>query len=148
MTKTFILKDHTDVTDIMAACHALLVFDKVHAVKIHPYTKKRTDLQNDCSHKWYRDVEKKEEEYSASMIKCLCKFHFGLNILRGDDADYNSKCVKFIDPLPYEYKIEAMEFFPVTSFFNTKQFGDYLKAIRHNYAGRVDLRFRGEEELF
>jgi len=145
MKTTFKLEDQKSIDDITAVLVSVIALnDKPHVVEIKPASTVRTVLQNSLSHAWYREVELKEKEYTASMIKCLCKLHFGLNINRGDDADYNAKCVKYIDPLPYEDKVESMEFFPVTSFFNTRQFNDYLKAVRLHYSGRVDLRFSDE----
>ncbi len=146
--KSFKLVNDQSVHDAMAVMVAVMSTeddqDKAYEVVIREYSETRSLRQNALSHAWYREVERKGKEYTASQIKCLCKYHFGLNILRGDDPDYNEKCVKFIDPLPYELKLEAMEFFPVTSFFSTKQFNDYLKAVRQNYVGRVDLRFSDE----
>lgn len=103
--------------------------------------KKRTMPQNAISHRWYALVSRVEKEYDPEEVKCLCKYHKGLPILRADDEKYNKDCVDIIDPLTYEAKIKAMKYWPVTSLFNTEQFAEYLGAVQRNYAGRVLLDF-------
>lgn len=120
-------------------------FEKYKYFDIRIYTgKSRSIQQNAISHAWYLQVAREEREYTAGKIKCLCKYHFGLPILRGDDEYYNDKCAKFIDPLPYESRIEAMELWPCTSLMKTKQLSEYLEAIQAHYAGRVVLEFPDE----
>lgn len=104
-------------------------------------SKGRTISQNSISHAWYKQVADELREHTPGEIKCLCKYHFGLPILRGDDPEYNDACAKVIDPLPYEDKIKAMEFWPVTSLMKTKQLSDYMEHVQKNYIGRVELTF-------
>ena len=106
--------------------------------------KKRTLPQNAISHRWYALVSRIEKEYDPEEVKCLCKWHKGVPILRADDEEYNQICVEVLDPLPYEARIKAMKYFPVTSLFNTEQFTEYLEAVQRNYAGRVLLTFEEE----
>ena len=106
--------------------------------------KKRTLNQNAISHAWYLQVSREEGEYTPENIKNLCKFHFGLPILRGEDEEYNSYCADVIDPLPYENKIKAMTYMPVTSFMSTKQLSEYMEHVQRHYAGRVNLEFPEE----
>jgi len=108
--------------------------------------KNRTLSQNALSHVWYDKVAKEEGEYDVEGVKCLCKFHKGLPILRATDAEINEYCVAVIDLLPYEAKIEAMKFLPVTSRMNTEQLTTYLEAVQANYSGRVDLQFPEDEK--
>lgn len=103
--------------------------------------KSRTLAQNSLSHAWYSQVAKEEGEYTEGEIKCLCKFYFGLPILRGDDVHFNHVMMQTIDPLAYEAKIMAMNLLPVTSLMNTEQLGRYLEAVQKHYSGRVELLF-------
>ncbi|WP_373031656.1 hypothetical protein [Sulfurovum sp.] len=105
--------------------------------------KDRTLSQNAISHVWYTEVSKKEGEYTPGEVKNLCKYHIGLPILRGEDAKFNAICEQWIDPLPYEEKIAAMEFLPVTSRMSKKQKSVYLEGMQKNYSGRVHLIFPG-----
>lgn len=109
-------------------------------VSISP-KKGRTSAQNSLSHAWYSQVSKELKEHTEGEIKCLCKYHFGIPILRGEDEEFNDACIACIDPLVYENKIKAMEYMPVTSRMNTEQLGRYLDAVHKNYIGRVDLTF-------
>ena len=117
-------------------------FEKAHYFTLDIKTgKKRTLPQNAISHRWYALVSRVDKEYDPEEVKCLCKYHKGLPILRADDESYNQICMEVIDPLPYEARIKAMKYFPVTSLFNTEQFTEYLSAVQKNYAGRVLLTF-------
>ena len=122
----------------------LLEADKYLQLNIIEKGKSRTLQQNALSHSWYSEVSKKEQEYTPGQVKCLCKYHFGLPILRGDDEDYNEKCALVIDPLSYENKIKAMEYWPVTSWMKTKQLSIYLQHVQAHYLGRVNLVFPDE----
>jgi len=106
--------------------------------------KKRTISQNAIGHAWYRQVSLEENEYTPGEIKNMCKYRYGLPILRGDDEKYNEACRVAIDPLSYANRIKAMEYWPVTSLMNTNQETEYLESVQRHYAGRCDLKF-GEE---
>lgn len=108
-------------------------------VSIKERDKHRSINQNSVQHAWYNQISREEQEYTPEGIKCRCKYHLGLPILRGDDPEYNQICVEVIDPLPYEAKIKAMKYFPVTSLFNTKQAKEYMEHMQAHYAGRVVL---------
>jgi hypothetical protein len=115
-------------------------------VSIVEQGKKRSNDQNSTQHCWYVQVHRELKEHTAGKVKCFCKFHFGLPILRGDDEHFNNVCVKFIDPLTYEDKIEAMEFFPVTSRMNTRQSNEYSEAMQEHYLKRnVFLKYKNEK---
>jgi len=103
--------------------------------------KKRTLSQNSILHAWFLQVSREEGEYTPEDVKNLCKFHRGLPILRGDDEDFNNLCERIIDPLPYEDRVLAMTYLPVTSIMTTNQLNEFLEAIQKNYAGRVNLEF-------
>jgi hypothetical protein len=108
--------------------------------------KSRTLKLNSVSHRWYDQVSKEEHEYTAGQVKRLCKYYYGLPILRGSDEEYNEKCVKFIDSLPFEDRIEVMELWPATSLMTNKQMLRYLEQVQAHYAGRVNLQFKEEDE--
>lgn len=103
--------------------------------------KDRSLEQNNISHAWYKQVSETENEYTPAQVKRLCKYTYGLPILRGDDPEFNEWCAKVIDPLPYEHRIEAMEHIDVTSLMKTAQMSAYLEQVQAHYAGRVPLEF-------
>lgn len=117
-------------------------FDKHRYFQITINTdKKRSINQNYVAHGWYAQVSKEEAEYTPEEIKSLCKYHFGLPILRAEDEEYNDFCELVIDPLPYEDRIKAMVFTPCTSLMTTKQKALYMEHVQSHYVGRVRLEF-------
>lgn len=103
--------------------------------------KRRTISQNFVSHGWYKQISTEGSEYTPEEVKNLCKYHLGLPILRGDDESFNATCEAIIDPLPYESRIKAMTYLPVTSLMSTVQLSLYLETVQRHYAGRVKLEF-------
>jgi hypothetical protein len=103
--------------------------------------KKRSVDQNFVMHGWFKKISTEEVEYTPMQVKCLCKYHLFLPILRADDEYINQACIKVIDPLSYENRIKAMEFFPVTSLMKTKQIKLGMEHMQDHYAGRVTLEY-------
>ena len=90
--------------------------------------------QNALSHVWYNQVDKQFcTEIGSS--KRMCKLHFGVPILRGEDEGFRKlydKAFKHI--LSYEEKLKAMDYLPVTSLMNKEQMSRYLEAVQIHYA--------------
>lgn len=103
--------------------------------------KKRSLQQNAILHAWCQQVADEEREYTAGGVKCLVKLFFGLPILRGADEDVNEAAATCLDVLPYESKVAAMKYFPVTSLMKTKQLAQMLEQMQAHYVGRVNLTF-------
>jgi hypothetical protein len=115
--------------------------------------KKRTISQNSLSHQWYGQVAAETGEYTPGEIKCLCKLHVGLPIIRATPEGERGKSVKrvcefcdtYLDYKTYEEKVFSMEFLPVTSLMNTKQLSEYLTGVQYNYARRGVILFFPED---
>lgn len=112
--------------------------------------KKRSLNLNAISHVWYAQVANEEREYTAGHVKNLCKYSYGLPILRGEDSEdgrkFNEFCVKYIDHYNYEDRVEAMEHLDVTSLMKSKQFLLYMEQVQAHYAGRVPLEYPKDNE--
>lgn len=107
----------------------------------YDHTKRRSDDQNAISHAWYEQIARELREDDALGVKAYCKLHFGVPILRADDADFRAFYDAAIrSSLTYEQKLEAMSFVPVTSLMSTDQLSRYLEAVQHHYATRADRR--------
>lgn len=96
--------------------------------------KPRTLDQNAISHAWYEQVSRELREDSAQGVKRFCKLHFGVPILRAEDAEFR----EFYDAgirsaLSYEQKLRAMDFVPVTSLMTRAQLSAYCEAMRDHY---------------
>lgn len=92
--------------------------------------------QNALVHAWYDQISRELREDSALGVKCYCKLHFGVPILRAEDADYRETYDTAIRPMPYPRKLVAMRQWPVTSLMTRDQLTQYADAIAEHYAGR------------
>jgi hypothetical protein len=108
--------------------------------------KDRSLDQNAISHCWYEQVSRELREDTTLGVKRYCKLHFGVPILRAEDAEFRA----FYDVaikmhLTYEEKLQAMDLVPVTSRMSVKQLSQYLEVMQAHYAGRgVALEFLEE----
>lgn len=103
---------------------------------------KRSLDQNAIGHAWYEQVARELREDDALGVKCYCKLHHGVPILRAEDADFRTTYDAVIRPLPYELKLKAMKHWPVTSLMTKAQQSAYLEAVQADYRGRgVSLEF-------
>jgi hypothetical protein len=112
------------------------------------FGKKRSLDQNAISHAWYEQVARELGEEDARGVKRYCKLHFGVPILRAEDADfraaYNGAILR---SLSYEQKLTAMDILPVTSTMTTMQLHKYMLDVQEHYLGRgVELKFPPEDE--
>lgn len=57
------------------------------------------------------------------------KLHHGVPILREDSAEFREVYDKALKPLPYDLKLEAMRFIPVTSEMKVRQMVRFMDAI-------------------
>lgn len=104
--------------------------------------KSRSLDQNAISHAWYEQVARELREDTALAVKCFCKLHFGVPILRLADEDFRAKYDRAVKPMAYEDKLTLMEWFPVTSLMTTPQLSQYLEAMQKHYSGHgVWLQF-------
>jgi len=109
--------------------------------------KDRSLDQNAISHAWYEQIAAELREDSALGVKNFCKLHFGVPILRAEDADFRDFYDAAIKPhLSYEQKVAAMAFVPVTRLMTVKQLSAYLAAMQDHYRGKVALEFPPDEK--
>lgn len=107
--------------------------------------KSRTLDQNAIAHVWYEQVARELREDDAAGVKCFCKLHFGVPILRDESDEFREKYDRLIKPMRYDEKLELMEWFPVTSLMTTPQLSKYLEKVQAHYQGRgVWLEFPAE----
>lgn len=107
--------------------------------------KARSLDQNAIGHTWYQQLARELREYDAGGWKRFCKIHFGVPILRAEDADFKKHYDFVFKALSYEQKIEAMEHLPVTSIMTIPQESKYLEAMQAHFFDRVRLEFPKDE---
>ncbi len=90
----------------------------------------RTKDQNALQFLWASEVANQLGDRTTEEVRHEWKLRFGVPILREDSARFRAIYDKAIKPLPYELKVAAMEFIPVTSEMKVRQMVRYLDAIQ------------------
>jgi hypothetical protein len=88
----------------------------------------RTGEQNRLQWKWASEAGMQLGE-TADEVQRRWKLHHGVPILREDSEDFRQFYDRSLKRLPYELKLEAMRFVPVTSEFKVKQMVRFMDAI-------------------
>ena len=103
-----------------------------------PFMKKSDALtvQNDLIYMLYADIERYTEGEGIVDIRRRCKLHYGVPILRAHDEEFRKVYDKSVKPLPYEDKLEIMDFLPVTSRMKKPQATEYIETIMREYSQR------------
>ena len=108
--------------------------------------KARSIPQNSISHEWYGQISRELREETPLAVKNFCKLHYGVPILRAENAEFRTQYDTVLKPLSYDKKLLAMNFLPVTSLMTKDQLSQYLAAMQEAYAGRgVKLEFPEQE---
>ncbi len=90
----------------------------------------RTRDQNALQWLWATEAAAQLGDRSASEIQREWKLRHGVPILREDSAKFRESYDRLIRPLSYEQKIEAMQFFEVTSTMKVSQMVRFLDAVQ------------------
>ena len=106
----------------------------------------RSLSQSALSHVWYEQIARELREDTPLGVKCFCKLHYGVPIMRAESEEFRELYDLVIKSLTYERKLAAMSAWPVTSLMSKDQLSQYLTAMQDGYAGRVQLEFPKDEE--
>ena len=106
---------------------------------------KRSINQNDIGHVWYQQIADELKENTVLEVKCFCKLHYGVPILRAENETFKHAYDMAIKGLTYEQKLECMKILPVTSLMTKSQKSEYLETVKSAYIGRVRLEFPNEQ---
>jgi len=109
----------------------------------HPYVKvrvksgqKRSLDANALSWVWYQQIAQELGEDTPEEIHAECKLRLGVPILRAEDEDFRRIYDASIKNMPYDEKICAMQYIPVTSLMTRDQMAQYLDDMQKTYAKR------------
>ena len=94
----------------------------------------RTMEQNKLQFLWAREAAEQRGDMTADEVRCEWKLVWGVPILREQSPEYRDVYDAAIKPLPYDRKLKAMRFFPVTSEMKVRQMTAYLDAIQRECA--------------
>ena len=98
--------------------------------------KARSLDQNALSHVWYEQIAKELPDNSVLGVKCYCKLHIGVPILRAEEEDFREFYDGAIKMLSYEQKLKAMRYVPITSIMTKGQLSQYCDAMQEHYRCR------------
>jgi hypothetical protein len=90
----------------------------------------RTRDQNALQWLWATEAAHQYGDRTADEMQREWKLRYGVPILREDSAEFRTVYDQAIRPLPYELKVEAMRFIPVTSEMKVRQMVRYLDTIQ------------------
>lgn len=90
--------------------------------------------QNRLQFLWAREASEQRGDMTADEVRCEWKLHHGVPILREESADFRDVYDAAIKALPYELKLKAMRFIPVTSEMKVKQMVRYLDTVQRECA--------------
>lgn len=104
--------------------------------------------QNAITHVWYQQIADIKGDDDARGVKRYCKLHFGVPILRAEDADFRATWNRAIlHTLTYEQKLDAMDILPVTSLMTTRQISRYMEDMQNHWRQHgIVLEFPKTEE--
>ena len=97
----------------------------------------RTNPQNRLQQLWHGEAADQLGDETAEQKRAYCKLHFGVPILREDDA-FKADYDRVIKPMDYQTKLALMAEpfdFPVTRLMTVKQKKAFLDAIYQHYTG-------------
>lgn len=88
--------------------------------------------QNRLQFLWAREASEQRGDMTADEVRCEWKLIFGVPILREESAEFRDVYDAAIKPLPYELKLKAMRFIPVTSEMKVSQMVRYLDTVQRD----------------
>jgi hypothetical protein len=90
----------------------------------------RTRDQNALQFLWAKEVADQLGDRTPSEVRHDWKLRHGVPILRESSAAFRDVYDKAIKPLPFEMKVAAMAFIPVTSEMKVRQMVQYLDTVQ------------------
>lgn len=97
----------------------------------------RSAQQNRLQQLWHAEAAQQLRDETAEEKRAYCKLHFGVPILRSDEA-FRAHYDRVIKPMDYQTKLALMMEpfdFPVTRLMTVKQKTEFLDRIYQHYTG-------------
>jgi len=90
----------------------------------------RTGQQNSLMWLWASEAALQLQDRTPDELQREWKLRHGVPILREDSPEFRELYDKALKPLPYQLKVEAMRFIPVTSEMRVRQMVRFLDAVQ------------------
>jgi len=108
--------------------------------------KPRSPDSNALQHVWFEQVARESGEDSPAGIKRFCKLEFGCPILCAENEIFQRYFDRYIEPMPREDQLDAMNFLNVSSVMTSGQMSRYMKDIQYHYGQRGIVLESNREE--
>ncbi|QZA71291.1 NimB-like recombination protein [Pseudomonas phage AH02] len=143
MSQKISVNSQSKLSEAISAMTAMFNEKKYVVVTLRP-GKDRTLDQNALWFALYQRISVSTQIGEAEDARAYCKLHMGVQILLGDDADFNAAWQRTMKHLSYEEKLSLMgnhplfgpDGFPVTRLFNRAQGVAYTEAIVANFSAK------------
>lgn len=86
--------------------------------------------QNALMWKWATEVSEQMGDRTAAEVQADWKLRHGVPILRSDNEDFRLFYDKALKGHPFEVKLKAMEYTPVTSIMNVRQMVKFMDTVQ------------------
>ena len=90
--------------------------------------------QNALQFKWAQEAAQQRGDCTFDEVRCDWKLRHGVPILRRDNAGFREFYDRSFKHLPFEQKLVAMQYIPVTSEMTVKQMTAYLDTVQRECA--------------
>lgn len=90
--------------------------------------------QNALQFLWANEAAQQRGDCTFEEVRCDWKLRHGVPILRRDDDEFRAFYDASLKHLPFEAKLKAMAFVPVTSDFGVRQMTEYLNTVQRECA--------------
>lgn len=128
-----ICRNLSDLALAFAEARALVAQGKPVAVTVKEHSNRSLD-QNALAFEWYSVLSMALPDNTAQEWRNYCKLHFAVPIARAELPEFREVYDRAIKPHQYEVKLKIMEFLPVTSLLDKKQFTRYLDAVQRHFS--------------
>ena len=98
----------------------------------------RSAAQNRLAQRWFTDISRQLEDRTHEDVRAYCKLHFGVPILRAQNAAFQQSYDVTMLGNKYEQKLEAVKAFdlPVTRLMTTKQMTEFMDEMQRDWIGK------------
>lgn len=86
--------------------------------------------QNALQFKWAQEVAQQRGDVTFEEVRHDWKLRHGVPILRRDDPTFQAFYDASLKKLPFERKLAAMAYIPITSEFGVRQMSEYLDTVQ------------------
>lgn len=90
--------------------------------------------QNALQFMWANETAQQRGDCDFNQVRCDWKLRHGVPILRRDNPDFCAFYDRSLKRLPFDQKLVAMQFIPVTSEMGVRQMTEYLDAVQRECA--------------